>query len=262
MTETAPTTDKEKSTKPLVGSLTHGLNIIMAFDRDHPAMTLSAVSERTGMDRAGARRYLLTLCHLGFVAQTGRLFCLTPKVMDLGYAYLSSIPVGEKAQPYLDSIRNATGFPIALGIRDGHDIVHIASANSDEFTAPALTIGRRFSLPYASAGRCILASMPVEEREHILSKLELTPPSELAISSMDALRAALDQARLSGYALVDQEMQAGIRSLAVPIFDRSGNVVASFNTFTFSSLVSIEQLLETVLPTMLEVAGEFGKTII
>ncbi|WP_010515424.1 IclR family transcriptional regulator domain-containing protein [Komagataeibacter oboediens] len=255
-------TEEIKKNRGLVGSLAHGLNVLMAFDKDHAQMTLSVASERTGMDRASARRYLLTLCHLGFVTQSGRLFRLTSKVMDLGYSFLSSIPLAQKAQPYLNMIRDQTGFPVALGIRDELDIVHVASANTDEFASPALTIGRRFPLAYASAGRCILAFLPSEERDAILKRVRLAPMSEYSITTMTGLRANLKDTQKTGFALVDQEMQVGIRSLAVPVFDHNANVVASFNTFTFSSIVPEDVLIERALPAMLDVATEFGKTII
>lgn len=252
--------NSEKS-KTVVGSLAHGLNIIMAFDRANPRMTLSQVAEKTGMDRAGARRYLLTLAHLGFVEQSGRLFRLTPKVMDLGYAYLSSVPLAEKAQYYLDRIRDHTGFPVALGILEGHHIVHVASANTDEFVSPALTIGRIFPIGYASAGRAILAMMDESAREEILQDIKLEPTSERGLRTVEEFRAELARIRENGYALVDQEMQQGIRSLAVPVFNGKGEVVASFNTFTFSSIVTKEKLLSAALPALREAAKEIQRTL-
>lgn len=186
-----PSLETSDKPKVLVGSLAYGLNIIMAFDRANPRMTLSQVSEKTGMDRAGARRYLLTLAHLGFVIQDGRLFQLSPKVMELGYAYLSSVPLSDKAHYYLDRIRDQTGFPVALGIRDGFDIVHIASANTDEFSSPALTIGRRFPIAYASAGRCILALMEKAERDALFKKIRgdnLPDDCERALQFLPAFR--------------------------------------------------------------------------
>lgn len=254
-------TELEKKPKGLVGSLVHGLNIIMAFDKTDPQMTLSQVAEKTGMDRAGARRYLLTLANLGFVEQNGRLFRLTPKVMDLGYAYLSSVPLSEKAQHYLEKIRDLSGLPVALGILDGEHIVHVASANTEELASPALTIGRRFSIAYASAGRAILAEMEEDKREAILKDLVLEPATEFSISSIEALREELKSIHAKGYALVDQEMQLGIRSLAVPVFDARGGVVGSFNTFTFSSIVSMDKLIKEVLPILQDAASEIRRTL-
>lgn len=255
--------EQEDSDKPkgTVGSLAHGLNIIMAFDRSNPEMTLSQVAEKTGMDRAGSRRYLLTLAHLGFVEQNGRLFRLTPKVMDLGYAYLSSVPLAEKAQFYLNRIRDHSGFPVALGILDGHHIVHVASANTDEFVSPALTIGRRFPIGYASAGRAILAVMEPAALEKELERIVLEPTTEHSIRTLDALRAELKVVAEKGYALVDQEMQIGIRSLAVPVFNMKGAVVASLNTYTFSSIVSQEKLLADALPDLKSAAQEIQRTL-
>ncbi|MFT8367300.1 MAG: IclR family transcriptional regulator C-terminal domain-containing protein [Acetobacter papayae] len=264
MDQSVTTSEAETQDRPktFVGSLSYGLNIIMAFGRANPRMTLSQVSEKTGMDRAGARRYLLTLVHLGFVSQDGRLFQLTPKVMELGYAYLSSVPLSEKAQYYLEKIRDQSGFPAALGIRDGLDIVHIASANTDAFSFPALTIGRRFPLTYASAGRCILAMMEKSERDALLKQITLEPLTEQSLTSMEALRRECRTIHKQGYAIVDQEMQIGVRSLAVPIFDSRQRVIASFNTFTFSSMVPVEKLLADVLPDMLAAAEDISQTLI
>ncbi|MCX2563183.1 MULTISPECIES: IclR family transcriptional regulator domain-containing protein [Acetobacter] len=248
--------------KGVVGSLAHGLNIIMAFSKAHPRMTLSQVSEKTGMDRAGARRYLLTLVHLGFVVQDGRLFQLTPKVLELGYSYLSSVPLTDKAQYYLDRIRDQTGFPVALGVRDELYVVHLASANSDEFNSPGLTIGRRFPIAYASAGRCILAMMEKAEREALLKDIKLEPMSDMSVATISALNKQLQIIRKQGYALVDQEMQTGIRSLAVPVFNARGQIAASFNTFTFSNLVPAAQLISDALPVMQAAAEELQATLI
>lgn len=253
--------DKEEKTKSMVGSLVHGLNIIMAFDRNNPQMTLSQVAEKTGMDRAGARRYLLTLVGLGFVEQNARLFRLTPKVMDLGYAYLSSVPLSEKAQHYLEKIRDKSGFPVALGIVDGLHIVHVASANTDELMSPALTIGRRFPIAYASAGRAILSAMEDAKREQILAQVTLEPMTDASIRTIEALRGELKSAGEKGYALVDQEMQMGVRSLAVPILNVNGTVVGSFNTFTFTSLVSKEQLITELLPVLQEAAQDLQRML-
>lgn len=254
-------TDTDSKPKPLVGSLVHGLGIIMAFDKNNPEMTLTQVAERTGMDRAGARRYLLTLASLGFVSQNGRLFRLTPRVMDLGYAYLSSMPLSDKAQYYLDLIRDRTGLPVALGVLDADHIVHVASANTDELLSPALTIGRRFPLGYSSAGRCILAMLPEEEREALVPGIELQHVTDHSIDTLPGLRAELEKIRKQGYALVDQEMAPGIRSLAVPIIDVHGDVRGSFNTYTFSSVVSVEKLLSEMLPEMQHAAEEIGRTL-
>ncbi len=261
VTKTDTDTDTAPKSKPLVGSLVHGLNIIMAFDKTDPEMTLTQVAEKTGMDRAGARRYLLTLANLGFVAQNGRLFRLTPKVMDLGYSYLSSMPLAEKAQFYLDRIRDHSGFPVALGIFDQDHIIHVASANTDEFHSPALTIGRRFPLAYASAGRCIVAMMEEDRREAILAEMEFAPATDRAITTIDAMRQELDRIRAQGYALVDQEMAPGIRSLAVPVFNMRGHIMGSLNTFTFSSIVSTEKLIADALPEMKIAAEELGHTM-
>ncbi|WP_238365726.1 IclR family transcriptional regulator domain-containing protein [Mesobacterium pallidum] len=264
MTKAATLDDAESDKKPktLVGSLVHGLNIIQAFDRIDPEMTLTQVAEKTGMDRAGARRYLLTLAELGFVEQTGRLFRLMPKVMDLGYSYLASIPLNEKAQFYLNRIRDKTGYPVALAIRDHQHVIHLAAANTDAFDSPALSVGRRFGLTFSSSGRCILAMSDPEVRDAVLAGMTLTPQNERSLKTMEALKAELGRIAEQGYAIVDQEMQTGIRSLAVPVFDKEGAVQGCFATYTYVGVKTMEDVMSTVFPEMSQAAKDISRALI
>ena len=253
--------DNEKS-KDLVGSLIHGLGVIMAFDAEDPEMTLSQVAEKTGMNRAGARRYLLTLAHLGFIHQDDRIFRLTPKVMGLGYSYLSTVPISSIAQPYLDTIRDITGEAVAVGIIDGEDVVHIAKANSKRLMAPTLTIGKRFPVIYASAGRAMLALKPDAERDAILDKADFTPLTDKSITSREELDKELAKIRRQGYALVEQEIELGARSLAVPVYNQAGEVVAGINTLTNAAIVSKKQLVDECLPVMWDAAQEIKRALV
>lgn len=255
------TKEGEKS-RDFVGSLVHGLNVIMAFDEESPQMTLSQVAEKTGMNRAGARRYLLTLAHLGFIQQNDRLFRLTPKVMDLGYSFLSTIPISTVAQPYLDSIRDKTGEAVAIGIMDGADVVHIAKANSNKLMAPTLTIGRRFPAIYASAGRVLLALKSDEERDAILDQSDFQPLTDKSITTREELVKELAQVRRQRYALVDQEIEPGARSLAVPVFNQAGDTVAAINTLTNAATVTKKQLISECLPMLWDAAQEIKRALV
>ncbi len=254
-------TDGEKS-RDFVGSLVHGLNVIMAFDANHAQMTLSEVAERTGMNRAGARRYLLTLAQLGFIRQDERQFRLTAKVMELGYAYLSSVPITTIAQPYLDSIRDTTGESVAVAVIDGIDVVHIVSANSTRLMSPTLTVGRRFSVVYASAGRVLLSLKPEEERDLILDKVEFAPLTDRSITSRQQLLKELAQVRRQRYALVDQEIEVGARSLAVPVFNKAGQPVAAINVLTSAATISKKQLVNDYLPVLWDAAQEITRSLV
>jgi IclR family pca regulon transcriptional regulator len=252
----------EEKSRDFVGSLVHGLNVIMAFDAEHAQMTLSEVAEITGMNRAGARRYLLTLAHLGFIRQDERLFRLTPKVMELGYSYLSTVPITTIAQPYLNSIRDITGESVAVGVIDGADVVHIVSANSERLMAPTLTVGRRFSVIYASAGRMLLALKPESELDAILDRVSFTPLTDKSVTSREALRTALAQIRRQRYALVDQEIEVGARSLAVPVFNKAGQPVAAINVLVSAATVTKKELVNDYLPVLWSAAQEMTRSLV
>lgn len=259
--------DKEKSEKQdkprdIVGSIAHGFNVIKAFDAEHSQLRLSQVAERTGMSRAGARRYLLTLAHLGYVRQDERLFRLSPKILELGYAYLSSVQLSTIAQPYLESLRDQTGETTALAVLDDEYSVHIARANSSKLIAPALTIGRRFPAIYTSTGRILIAMKSDEEIDAIIRNSDLTPPTHLSLSSELEIRKALKKVKRNGYAIVNQENEIGIRTLAVPISNQSGEAVAAINVLTNIATVTNQQLRRDFLPLLKAAAIDMERMLV
>jgi len=255
---------KKQQDKPrdIVGSIAHGFNVIKAFDAEHSQLTLSQVAERTGMSRAGARRYLLTLVHLGYVRQHERLFRLSPKVLELGYAYLSSVQLSTIAQPYIESLRDQTGETTALAVLDDIFIVHIARANSSKLIAPTLTIGRRFPAVYTSTGRVLIAMKSDEEIDEIMRKSDLTPPTPLSLSSELEIRAALSKVKRNGYAIGNQENETGIRTLAVPVSNKSGEVVAAIDVLTNIATVTAEQLIRRFLPLLKAAATDMERMLV
>ena len=254
--------DKEEKPRDVVGSIVHGLSVIKSFDADHPQMTLSQVAERVGMTRAGARRYLLTLAHLGYVQQEDRLFRLSPKVMELGYAYLSSVSLPAIAQPFLESLREETGETIALAVLDDCDVVHIARANSNKLLAPTLTIGRRFPAIYTSTGRVLAAMKSDGEIEQLIRKSSVSPPTHLSLTGERELCETLKTVRRNGYAVVDQETEVGVRTLAVPIFGRSGEAVAAINILTNIAIVKKQFLIRTCLPLLKAAANDIQHSLV
>jgi len=251
--------DKPRDT---VGSIAHGLNVIKAFDAEHSQLTLTQVAQRTDMSRAGARRYLLTLVHLGYVRQRDRLFWLSPKVLELGYAYLSSVQLSTMGQPYLESIRDQIDETVALAVLDDGFTVHIAIANSKKLIAPTLTIGRRFPAIYTSTGRILIAMKSDEEVDEIIAKSDLTPPTHLGLATKKDIRAALTTARKNKYAIVDQENEIGVRTLAVPVFNRSGEAVAAINVLTSIATVTNKKALRGFLPLLQAAAEEMQRTLV
>jgi len=244
-----------------VGSVAHGLAVLRSFDQDHFQMTLSEVSTRTGMTRAGARRYLLTLLHLGYIEQNGRQFQLTPKVLELGYAFMSTRPLADLAQPYLDKLTAEINEASAIAILDGHDVVHLAWARTQRQLAPVITVGRRFNALYNSTGRVLIACGDEKAIDSYLTDIPAAKLTAWSIVSKSKLREELKRAREQKYSIVDQESEEGLRSIAVPIFNRSERPIAAVNIITNAATVTTEDLVNKFLPPLRAVAASLGQAI-
>ncbi|MFT4247875.1 MAG: IclR family transcriptional regulator C-terminal domain-containing protein [Pseudomonas sp.] len=247
--------------RDFVGSVAHGLAVLRSFDRDHRQMTLSEVSARTGMTRAGARRYLLTLAHLGYVEQNERLFRLTPKVLELGYAFMATLPLAELAQPYLDSMTKAMGETTAIAVLENDSIVHLARAMPQRQLAPIVTIGRHFSALFNSTGRMLIACQDDAAIDAWLAKCKAERLTQWTITDKKKLRAEIALARKNQYAIVNQESEEGVCSLAVPVKNRRGEAVAAVNVITNVATVSRKELLEKFLPMLREGADQLAVAI-
>ncbi|WP_344260534.1 IclR family transcriptional regulator [Streptomyces sodiiphilus] len=238
-----------------VQSLARGLSVIRAFDADHPELTLSEVAEATGLTRAAARRFLLTLADLGYVHSNGRLFALTPRVLELGYAYLSSLSLPELVQPHLKRLVAEVQESASLAVLDGTDVVYVARVATSRIMRVSITIGTRFPAYATSMGRVLLAWLPPGALEDHLTRAELTRYTPRTVTSVPQLRGALEKVRAQGWAMVDQELEEGLRSLAAPVRDGSGNVVAAVNVSTHASRTSVESNRHTLLPPLLATAA-------
>ena len=212
-----------------VQSLVRGLSVIRAFDSEQPEMTLSDVARKTGLSRATARRFLLTLGELGYVRTDGKSFGLTARVLDLGYSYLSGLSLPEIAQPYLERLAASVGESTSASVLDGLDIVYIARVPTRRIMSVAINIGTRFPAYATSMGRVLLAALPAEQLEQRLAGASLPARTSRTIATVDALRRELDRVREQGWALTDQELEQGLRSLAMPISDAQGRTVAAIN---------------------------------
>lgn len=247
---------ESKEPRDIVGSVKHVLDVVRAFDRDHSQMTLSAVSERTGLTRAGARRYLLTLEHLGYIARDDRLFRLTAKVLDLGFAFLDSMPLSDLARPYLQKMTRETGEIAGLAVLDRGEIIHVVSSTVERLLAPTLAIGRRFNALYTSSGRAIAAFMDPPAREELLKSGVIAKITPHSLATRELIRAELEVVQRQGYAIVDQEMEVGIRSLAVPLLDRKNAPLAAVTVLMNVAATPKKQLLEQILPVVRRIARE------
>lgn len=231
MTEHDPADPAGERSAPgqFVQSLARGLSVITAFDAQHPRMTLSDVARRTDLTRATARRFLLTLEELGYVRTDGRLFELTPRTLRLGYSYLSALSLPALAEPHLKALSARVQESTSASVLDGADIVYVARIPAHRIMAVAIAVGTRFPAHATSMGRVLLAGQDARQLEHYFRTARPQRLTERTIVDRAALEADLRRVRAQGWALVDQELEIGLRSVAAPVTDRSGRTVAAVN---------------------------------
>jgi IclR family pca regulon transcriptional regulator len=252
-----------KPPRDFVGTVVHVMNVLRAFDADHAQMTLSELAKRSGLDRAGARRYLLSLAHLGYVVQSGKLFRLSPKVLELGFAFLSGMPIANVAQSYLDAITQQTSQTCAIAILDGNEIVHVARAMpTNRVLAPTVTLGRRFPALSVSSGRVLLAFKPTAEREQYVRSLAANRLTWRTATTKTQLNAELLNIRRRGYAIADQEFEDGVRAISVPILKTDDTAGAALNVVTNVSTVVKKRLTEEFLPLMRQAAADLQAAMV
>lgn len=235
-----------------VQSLQRGLAVIRAFDADNPTLTLSDVARATGLARAAARRFLLTLVDLGYIRVDGRQFRLSPQVLELGRAYLSSLRLPEIALPHLRELTDDLRESSSLAVLDGTDIVYVAHAPAKRILSISINIGTRDVAFATSLGRVLLAGQNDEWLDNYLATVELPAITPRTIDTPDKLRAELMRIRRQGWALVDQELEDGLRAIAAPIHDEHGNVIAAANLAVHASRWSNDTIRTTLLPRLLQ----------
>ena len=239
-----------------VQSLARGLGVITAFDAGRPRMTLSEVARRRGLSRATARRLLLTLEQLGYVRTDGRDFELTAKVLELGYAYLSALSLPEIAAPHLRRLSETVGESTSVAVLDGPDIVYVARVQARHIMNVAISVGTRFPAHATSMGRVLLSELPDDQVRARCEAALAHPPARRTVTTLDGLRHRLAEVRRSGWADVDQELEAGLRSVAVPIRDARGQITAAVNvSMRVGATEEHEDPLRAILPALRECAG-------
>jgi IclR family pca regulon transcriptional regulator len=251
----APPRDRQ-----FVQSLERGLSVIRALSAQEP-QTLSDVARATGLTRAASRRFLLTLQQLGYVHLTGTRFALTPQVLELGYAYLSSLTLPEVAQPHLERLVEEIHESSSVSVLDGTDVVYVARVPTRRIMRVAISVGTRFPAYATSMGRVLLAGLEPAELEDVLDRSDLQPLTPETIHAPAALRAELDRVRGQGWAIVDQELEAGLRSVAAPIRDRAGAVTAAINVSAHATRTGVEDVRATLLPPLLATAGAIERDL-
>jgi IclR family transcriptional regulator, pca regulon regulatory protein len=215
-----------------VQSVAKTLDVIQAFDAEHRDLTLSDVARRTGQTRASARRFLLSLESLGFVRSDGALFSLTPRVLALGHAFLSSLRLPELAEPHLKALSQRLGESTSASVFDGDDVVYVARIPARRIMSVSIGVGSRFPAYATSMGRVMLAFAPRAALDAYLARVSLEPLTDRTIIDAQGLRAELELVRERGWAVVDQELAIGLRSVAAPVRNASGAVVAAINAST------------------------------
>lgn len=236
-------------------SLERGLAVIGAFDATHAELTLSEVAAATGVTRAAARRFLLTLAELGYVRSEGRYFSLTARVLELGYAYLSSLSLPEVAEPHLEALAAEVNESSSVSVLDGQDVVYVARVPTSRIMAVVISVGTRFPAYATSMGKVLLAGLPDEELTAYLATVRLEPLASRTVTSVAALRGELARVHAQGWALVNQELEDGLRAVAAPIRDRTGRVVAAVNVSAHASRTSLEVMRRDLLPPLLKTAA-------
>jgi len=240
-------------------SLARGLSVLQAFSQKRRQLSISQLSKLTGLSRASVRRCLYTLAKLGFAGSddAGKFF-LRPKVLALGYAYLSSMPLAATAQPVLEHVSHILHESCSIATLDGTDIIYLARANVTRIMAIDLGVGSRLPAFCTSMGRVLLASLPPQQLEPLLQRVTFTRYTDRTVSSLEKLRQVLNAVRATGYAVVDQELELGLRSMAIPIQSPTGQVIAALNVGAHAQRITIPGMQTKFLPHLRAAAQELS----
>lgn len=243
-------------------SLARGLAVINAFQERKRHLTIAQISHRTEIPRAAVRRCLYTLMKLGYATTDGRTYSLLPKVLTLGHAYLSSTPLAVSAQPYLDRISEQLHEACNLATLEGEQVLYIArSAIPQRLISVDLSVGSRLPAYCTSMGRILLAALDDDSLHDYLNHADLQAKTSRTLHTPEALWECLQQVRQQGWCLVDQELEQGLRSLAVPVYDSSGHVLAAMNVSTHAGRVPAHELEQRFLPIMLNASRELSSQL-
>jgi IclR family pca regulon transcriptional regulator len=247
--------------REFVASLARGLAVVRAFSKDAREMTLSEVAKKTGLTRAAARRFLLTLEALGYVASDGRRFRLTPKVLDLGFSYLSSMDLWDVAMPYMEEVSATIHESCSASVLEGCDIVYVARVPTKRIMSVALAIGARLPAITTSMGRVLLAHLGDDALQQHLGSCPVRRHTEHTVTNLAALQGILRTVGQQGWCLVDQELEEGLISIAVPVRNKRGRVLAAMNASTHASRKTAEEVVESYLPVLRRAAERIAAAL-
>ena len=247
--------DDYRSGSDFVQTLVRGLGVIRTFDADHPKRSVSEVAEATGLSHSAARRFLLTLAELGYAGTDGRCYWLQPRILELGFAYLSRLGLPEIAEPHLQRLVEQVHESSSLSVLDGRDIVYVARVATTRIMTVSISIGTRLPAYATSMGRVLLSGMAEGDLEKYFEGLAPVAFTDRTVTDVDTLRERISKVGAQGFALVDQELEEGLRSIAVPIHDGTSRVVAAVNVSAHASRASVATMKREVLPLLCQTAG-------
>lgn len=240
----------------IIQGLIRGLSVIECFDETHARMSITDVAERTGLERATARRCLLTLAHLGYATYDGKFFQLTPRVLNLGHSYLATTPLPRLIQPFLDELSHATSESTSAAVLEGTDILYVARASTRRVMSINLAPGARLPAYCTSMGRTLLAALPTEEARAILDRSELVAYTPHTKADMASITIELGVVAAQGFAVIDQELEIGLCSIAVPLVNAHGKVVAAINIGAQTARAPTSRMIAHFLPLMRKLQAE------
>lgn len=244
--------------RDIIAGLDKGLQVIEAFDQERSRLTISEVAQRTGLTRAAARRYLITLAHLGYAKHEDKLFSLTPKVLRLGHSYLHSARLPRIVQPLLYRLAYSLQEAASAGVLEDDQLVCVAAVSAGRVVSATLQPGTRVPAFCTANGRVLLAGLPQSQIEVYLAHLEIEPVTIHTIVNKDRLSMEIARTRAQGYAVVDQEFELGLRTIAVPLRNFRGETVAAMNVSVHAGRMPVEDIVDRCLPALLKVQVEMS----
>lgn len=244
-----------------IAAFAKGLRVIACFGADRSRLSIAEVAEMTGLDRATARRCLLTLHHEGYADYDGKFFRLTPRVLRLGLGALAAMPLAQIVQPWLDQLSDRVGQSSSVSILDETEIVYLARAAQRRVMSIGLMPGSRLPCHCTSMGRVLLAALPEAEARAIVDRSDLTPRTMHSLTDPDAIMAAIAAVRSQGHCVIDQEVELGLRSIAVPIMNVRGQVVAALNIGAAAVQAEPQDLVNLYLSQMLTVQAGLRRVL-
>ena len=244
-----------------VQSFARGLEVIRSFSAKAPSQTLTEVAGRAGLSRAGARRILLTLEALGYVRSDGKLFSLSPRILDLGFSYLSSMPIWNLAEPVMEALVAQVHESSSAAVLDGTDIVYVLRVPTRKIMSISLGVGSRLPAYCTSMGRMLLSALAQDDLMALLRASDLAARTKTTLTDAKEIAAKVAQARRQGWSLVNQELEEGLISLAAPIVDRAGRTVAGLNISGQANRTSARVMQDPMLEPLLEAARTISRQL-